>query len=209
MKIAISSLFPHLGSFMLAFWAISALALRYCLVRRQGGPGNMGGIVAVGTISAIACFTPLKGGLSLSNYFLSFVPWVSAGTLFLVTTSLLALWRKKDPLTPKERLALQWTGLTYGLLLLLSALGFMPWDLYAAGYGQSWLMAALFTATVATAASGSTLALWPIAAAALWLAGALPSGNIHDCLTDALLPMLCAARIIKDRVRGKRHKRQA
>ena len=118
----------------------------------------------------------------------------SSGSLFIAIIFLIRIYSGKDPLSQREWLLLLGAGGVYTLVLMFSALGLLPFDLYAlgyGGYGQRWFIALLALCAGGLAMWGSVLAWWLIAACALWLAGAVPSGNINDTLTDVFFLVLC------------------
>jgi len=182
-----SSIYPHMGFLLIVFWALSAMALRAGLVR-EGRYGLSASIILA--VSIIVSFVPL-GGLNLSGFVLSFIPVFSSGSLFIAIIFLIRIYSGKDPLKEREWLVLLGAGGFYTLLIMVSALGLIPYDLYAAGYGQMWFIGLLALCAGALALWGSVLAWWLIATPALWWMEAVPSGNINDTLTDVFFLVLC------------------
>ncbi len=182
-----SCIYPHMGFLIIVFWALSALAHRAALVRE----GNLGlSACVIFAISALLSFIPISG-LTLSGFVLSFIPGFSSGSLFIAIMFLIRLWSGKDPLKEREWFLLLITGGAYTLLLMASALGLIPYDLYAAGYGNSWFIALLALGASALAMWGSVLTWWLLATPALWWMEAVPGGNINDTLTDVFFLVLC------------------
>lgn len=182
-----STLYPHMGFLLIMFWALSALAHRFEIVR-QGKKGISA--AAILAVSLSLSFTPIAG-LSFSGLVLSFIPVFSSGSLFIATMFIIKLYKGRAPIKEREWTVLLIAGGLYTLTLLLSALGILPFDLYSAGYGQRWFMGLLALTAGALALWGSMLTWWLIAAQALWWIEAVPSGNINDTLTDVFFLVLC------------------
>ena len=176
----LSTVFPYIGFFCIAFWALSAMALRTGALKQENALSGAAGVAAA---SLVIGLVPI-GGLSLAGLILSFIPVFSVGSILLAIIMSMRLWVKGDPLGQKEWFVFLLAGSIYGLVLVLSALGIFSFDLYAAGYGQRWFIVLLALGAACLAIWGSTLAWWPVAACALWLAGAAASANLHDLLTD-------------------------
>ncbi|KKM47167.1 hypothetical protein LCGC14_1558960, partial [marine sediment metagenome] len=189
----------HMGFLLIVFWALSAMALRARLVR-EGRYGLSASVIL--SVSIIVSFVPLWG-LSLSGFVLSFIPVFSSGSLFIAIILLTRLWSGKDPLNNNEWLILLIAGGSYTLVLMVSALGLIPYDLYAAGYGDKWFIGLLALGASALALWGSVLAWWLLATPALWWMEAVPGGNINDTLTDVFFLVLCLVLLVKRLLAGK------
>ncbi len=187
-----SSIYPHMGFLLIIFWTLSAMAHRAGLVR-EGEKGLSATVIFA--ISVALSFIPVSG-LTLSGFVLSFIPEFSSGSLFIAVMFLIRLWSGKDPLNNNEWLVLLIAGGTYTLVLMASALGLIPYDLYAAGYGDKWLVALLALGASALALWGSVLAWWLLAAPALWWMEAVPGGNLNDTLTDVFFLVLCLVLLV-------------
>lgn len=183
----LSTVFPYIGFFCIAFWALSAIALRTGLASRQQALAGAAGVAAA---SLVIGLVPI-GGLTLAGLILSFIPSFSVGSILLAVLMCMRLWGGQDPLNSREWTVFVVAGAIYGLVLVLSALGIFSFDLYAAGYGQRWFIALLALGAGGLAIWGSALAWWPVAACALWLAGAVASANLHDLLTDVFFLAAC------------------
>ncbi len=194
-----SSIYPHMGFLVIVFWALSAMALRAGLVR-EGKKGLSASVIFA--ISVALSFIPVSG-LNLSGFVLSFIPVFSSGSLFIAAMMLTRLWSGKDPLNNNEWLILLIAGGSYTLVLMVSALGLIPYDLYAAGYGDKWFIGLLALGASALALWGSVLAWWLLATPALWWMEAVPGGNINDTLTDVLFLVLCLVILVNRLLAGK------
>ena len=181
-----------MGFLLIIFWTLSAMAHRAGLVR-EGEKGLSATVIFA--ISVALSFIPVSG-LTLSGFVLSFIPEFSSGSLFIAVMFLIRLWSGKDPLNNNEWLVLLIAGGTYTLVLMASALGLIPYDLYAAGYGDKWLVALLALGASALALWGSVLAWWLLAAPALWWMEAVPGGNLNDTLTDVFFLVLCLVLLV-------------
>lgn len=191
----LENIFPYIGFISVAFWALSAIALRSGIARKDNA---LAGASVVALVTLLISTTPI-GGLSFGSIVLSFIPVFSVGSILLAIVMSLKLWRGpvKDPLSSREWTVFLLAGSAYSLVLVLAALGILPFDLYAAGYGNKGLIAFHALCAIALALRGSPLTWWPVAACVLWLAGAVPSGNIHDLLTDVFFLAACMALLIK------------
>ena len=183
----VSTVFPYIGTLVMAFWALSALALRAGVLTRDRA---LSGAAMIGAASVVICLVPL-GGLTPAGLILSFIPVFSVGSILLAVLMSMLLWGGTSPFSERQWFVFLLAGAIYGLVLVLSALGIFSFDLYAAGYGQKWFIGLLALGAGGLAIWGSTLAWWPVAACALWMAGAVPSGNLHDLLTDVFFLGAC------------------
>ena len=184
----LENIFPYIGFFCMAFWALSALALRTGLLKKRDR--SLSGAAGVAAATLVLCLVPI-GGLTPAGLILSFIPVFSVGSILLAALMSMRLWGKGDPLGQKEWFVFLLAGAIYGLVLVMSALGIFSFDLYSAGYGQRWFIVLLALCAACLAIWGSTLVWWPVAACALWLAGAVASANLHDLLTDVFFLAAC------------------
>ena len=182
-----SELYPYTGFLVMMFWALLELAHRFEIVREANKIVTFCITLAV---SVALSFTPLNG-ISLSAFVLSFIPVFSSASLFVAIIFIIKLYSGKDPIKEREWSLLLIAGGGYTLVLMLSALGLIPFDLYSAGYGDIWFMGFLALSTLALALRSSQLTWWLLAAPALWWIEAVPSGNINDALTDVCFLVLC------------------
>lgn len=136
--------------------------------------------------AAFLTFVPLTG-LSLGDYLLSFNPNFSIGSLALV---LVLLWPKitdKPLLSEKHLLIFCAWNVVFSLILFSSALGLMPYDMYAQGYQFSPWFVAVALLTLASIWLWYPLGFIFAAYIAAFNLKLLPSPNFFDYITDGFL----------------------
>jgi uncharacterized membrane protein len=140
-------------------------------------------------MSAVITLTPIDG-LSLADYLLSLNPNFSIGSLALVVV---LLWPKimGKPLLSDINLWIfcLW-NIVSSLVLFLSSLGFIPYDMYAWGYHFSPWFIIIALITLITVWSWNPLSVIFIAYIAVFNLRLLPSANFFDYITDGFLLLM-------------------
>ncbi|MGQ9687191.1 MAG: hypothetical protein ACUVXF_00165 [Desulfobaccales bacterium] len=191
--------FQLLGPFFLITWVIfiTSTGLKIKINNNYWATG----IIFI--LSAIVSFAPLFD-LSLAEYLLSINPNFSIGSLTLIILLLTPYVLNRTILTENNLFFFCLWNVLLSLILFLSCLGLLPFDLYAWGYAFSpWfvVMAAVTLTLVWAAPPLAMIFLVYIFAFDLKL---LASGNFFDYLSDGFLFLLSAAVLAGRAVRYRR-----
>lgn len=176
----------HIGPWLMVIWFLSAIFKRYA------GKKPIKKAIALALAATVISFTPL-GQLSLAEYILSFLPSFSGGSIFIFILLIARNLFNKNLLYDREETYFLIAGAGYTSILTLSSLGILPFDLYSYGYGDTWVIALLLFIAVFLIIAGSNIIWWVIVAQALWVFSIIPSGNLHDALTDFVFLIACVS----------------
>jgi hypothetical protein len=159
-------------------------------------------------VALAAALLPL-GGLPLAGYLRGVVGDLSVSTVVLLLLRLRPPDRGREAPGERSRAALQAAAAACGLLLYPMTLGLGPFDPYRLGYGDPWLLAALFAlATLALHCRLHLPAVLLSLAVLAWAASLGESRNLWDYLLDPLLAAwglgTTAARLARGRLRRER-----
>lgn len=154
-------------------------------------------------LSAIISFASIFN-LSLAEYILSFNPNFSIGSLTLIIILLMPYVVNHTILEEKYVILFCLWNVLSSLILFLSCLGLLPFDLYAWGYAFSpgFLIMAVITVSLVWAAP--PLAIIFLAYMVAFDLKILPSDNLFDYITDGFLFLLSAAMLTGAAVRWRR-----
>jgi hypothetical protein len=151
--------------------------------------------LAVLAVAAFITLTPVQG-LSLADYCLSLNPNFSIGSLALVVVLLWPRLTGRPLLADRQLLVFCLWNIGVSLVLLLSYLGLLPFDLYALGYSFSVWFIAMALVTLAALWRWPPLALIFMASIAAFDLQLLPSPNFFDYLTDGWLLLMSLGLVI-------------
>jgi hypothetical protein len=137
-------------------------------------------------LSALITLVPV-GSLSLADYILSLNPNFSIGTLGLVVVLLWPKFTGRPLLSDKNLWIFCLWNVVLSLILFLSYLGFIPFDMYASGYHFSLWFIVMALITLTAVWFLNPLSIIFIACIAAFNLKLLPSANFFDYMTDGFL----------------------
>lgn len=160
-------------------------------------------LIFVFIVSACLTFIPFFD-FSLAAYILSVNPNFSIGSLALITIIIIPYFLDQPILKEKYLISFCLWNLTLSLGLFSCYLGFVPYDLYALGYGLSPWFVVMAIITLLLVWAGNPLSLIFLAAIAAFHLKLLPSGNFFDYLTDGFLLILSVGVLVCFAVKNRR-----
>lgn len=172
----VQNLFP----FLLTTWILYSVAFKFIKQKKILHE------IIILYVAAFLTFVPIAG-LSLGDYLLSINPNYSVGSVALV---LVLLWPKimdKPLLATKHLLIFCSWNVLFSLILFFSALGLIPYDMYAQGYNFSPWFVGVALLTLASIWLWYPLSFIFLAYIAAFNLRLLPSPNFFDYLTDGFL----------------------
>jgi hypothetical protein len=173
-----NTLFGLLGCGLLCT-ALAATALRFHVFPARVRTALMAAVLVVVLIPV--------GDLSIAGTVRGVTGDLSATTLALAVSAILARLTGRAMLERREMNALLWLVACAALFLYPFALGWTAFDPYALGYGSAAFVTALLLATLAAWRMGLKLVVLVVLAGGLaYLGGLYESRNLWDYLIDPL-----------------------
>jgi hypothetical protein len=181
----------HLFPLLLMTWVVFILCRLTGIAKKPGRAGKAMIVAA----AALFSFVPFSG-LSFADYLLSLSPSYSIGSMIFLAVVLSNNLLGRPLLRSKDFLLFSLWNVVLSVCLFASVLGFVGPDLYALGYGFSFLFICMALLTIVLVILRHRLGLIFIAYIAAFDLRLLPSSNFFDYMTDGLLFILSSGVVV-------------
>lgn len=192
-------LFPHIAPVLLMLWLLGTIA-----GKRLTGSSKWKTVALLVSASLVIVLYPFSNR-SLAEYLLSANPVFSVGTTALLFVLVIRKLFGRELLSRNDIIMFAVWNVVLGLVLYLSALGLISFDIYRLGYGSPWLFLTILMVTIALFVGKNRLGTVFLACIGAFNLGVLSSFNLFDYLTDGILFLFSCAILIAAGVKKITH----